>query len=157
MKARIKDKLKGDPTPVPATAVKQATVATAALALLLCVCGCQSLIPSARSNQASYDGMVKIGDNARIGTLSVTIGDGLIASADGGGDSQSNTPTQTISPQTQLSYGVGTGGGSTWGELFSGIASMFSAKTSTTASTDTAATAAKTATAECADGKCEEK
>ena len=75
--------------------------------------------------------------------------------------SESLAPQHTISPTTDLSYGVGTGGGSTWGELFSGMKSLFSGGTATGTTGGTSATATATPSAasasaagNCADGTC---
>jgi len=73
--------------------------------------GCQTTTPASRSNESAYKPEVKIetrGDNNR---YELVLGDGLYASADGGGDTQRITPTQTndIKPSTAMSYG-GAGG-----------------------------------------------
>lgn len=93
---------------------------------MLALCGCQQLTPAARSNSTKYGDIVRVDAGGYVGSITVTIGDGTLASADGGGDTQSNTPTQDIRPQTQLTYGIGTGGGSTWGDFFSALSKLFS-------------------------------
>lgn len=73
---------------------------------------------------------------------------------------ESLTPQQTVSTPTQLSYGVGTGGGSSWGDLFSGLASLFKSKEAAVgAGVDAAAggASASAAGASCGVGGCSDK
>lgn len=140
VKESLKKKLKG--------------VATAAgvVVLLASMCGCQQLIPATRSNSTRYQELVRIEAGGHVSAIHITIGDGTLASADGGGDTQANTPTQTISPTTTLSYGMG--GGESLKGLVSQLKSAIGigATTATTAA-ETSATAATT-NAACADGTC---
>lgn len=161
MKSAVKDKvcgkLKGEcKNAMAAKTCKKMAGMSASVAVILAICGCQQLIPATRSNHTSYDDLVRIEAGGHVDSISITIGDGTLASADGGGDSQSNTPTQTISPQTQLSYGIGTGGGSTWGDFFGSMATLFGYKGAAAASTATPAATATpaTATADCVGGNC---
>ena len=47
--------------------------------------------------------------------VTLTVGDGLIASADGGGDTQSNSPTQTTDTKPEVAVGLGGGSAGTGG------------------------------------------
>jgi len=97
MKAK-KAKLKG--------AAASACCVLAALALS----GCQSADPASRANRAEYGQIapgITITGASNTVSVSVTIGDGVYASADGGGDTQSNTPTQTTDTRPDIAVGVG--------------------------------------------------
>lgn len=81
---------------------------------LIATSGCQNADPASRSNSSAYDDLisnVRV-DNKSSLVINVRLGDGLIASADGGGDSQTNTPTRTtdVSPQTSLAWGGSSSG-----------------------------------------------
>jgi hypothetical protein len=67
--------------------------------------------------------------------------------------SEVNSPTSTPTTTTPIDVMRGTGGGSSWAELFSGIKSMFGSGTTDNTKTDAAAKA-ETATGDCADGSC---
>lgn len=108
-KAKLERKLKG--------AAKAVATATALLALAL-VTGCQDTVPSARSNQAGYgdfEPSVVINGSSNTVNLAVTVGDGIYATADGGGDSQATTPTQTTDVKPEVAVGVGGGSAGTGG------------------------------------------
>jgi hypothetical protein len=163
VKAKLVAKLKG------------AAKAGAACLLLAALCGCQST-PSRSQTQTIRDCtfyvMLPAGSVVPTNAASIaespeaqsagTIGD-LFCQAmmiENSG-SESLAPQHTISPTTDLSYGVGTGGGSTWGELFSGMKSLFSGGTATGTTGGTAASATATPSAasasaagNCADGSC---
>ena len=86
-------------------------VAIAALAFT----GCLGANPAARSNHAQYGDIGRVEINGSSNTVSITVGDGVIASADGGGDMMENTPTQTTEtkPEIAAAWGgasAGTGG-----------------------------------------------
>jgi len=73
--------------------------------------GCQSADPASRSNRTAYRD-IYVSDSSNV---TLKVGDGLYASADGGGDSQRNTPTQTtdVKPEVAAAWGgasAGTGG-----------------------------------------------
>lgn len=159
-KQKIKSKLAAKSAKLKSklgSAVKKAAPVVALLALVA-LCGCQStpsraqtqnfedcvflvqLAPAASSNAAdSASGpLPAVGDLFTQNQVVENSG------------SESLAPTHTISTPTQLSYGVGTGGGSTWTELFTGLKSLF---TASSAAASTAAPAAA-APAACADGSC---
>ena len=76
--------------------------------------GCQTADPASRSNRASYrDIVAEINGSSNV--ITVTVGDGLYASADGGGDAQHNTPTQTTDTKPEVAVGVGGGSAGTGG------------------------------------------
>lgn len=67
--------------------------------------------------------------------------------------SEVNSPTSTPTTTTPVDVMRGTGGGSSWAELFGGIKSMFGGGTATNTA-DAAKTSAAAATSDCADGSC---
>ena len=93
------------------------TVATAApLIAIMLFAGCQTADPASRSNTATYgdfEPRITINGSSNCVHVVVTIGDGVIASADGGGDTQSNTPTQTTDTKPEVAVGVGGGSAGT--------------------------------------------
>ena len=100
MKNEIKYKVKG-----------VAKIAIILLALGIALPGCQSADPASRSNRTSYGDISVVNSSG----VTLTVGDGLIASADGGGDTQSNSPVQTtdIKPEVAAAFqggSAGTGG-----------------------------------------------
>jgi len=68
------------------------------------------------------------------------------------GGNENNSQTSTPTTTTPIDVMRGTGGGSSWAELFSGIKSMFGGGTST--NTAAADKASATAASDCADGSC---
>lgn len=105
-KAKLEAKLKGAP-------VKAAKALAVALALGL-LAGCQTADPASRSNRTQYrDIVAKIEGSSN--TVTISVGDGLYASADGGGDAQHNTPTQTTDTKPEVAVGVGGGSAGTGG------------------------------------------
>jgi len=158
VKAKLLAKLKG------------AAKAGAACLLLAALCGCQST-PSRSQTQTIKDCtfyvFVPQGQNATnvtaesegaAGAIGDLFAQNMMIENSG---SESLAPQHTISPTTDLSYGVGTGGGSTWGELFSGMKSLFSGGTATgttggtsAAATATPSAASASAAGNCADGSC---
>ena len=111
-KARLAAKLKKGKT-----AMKNRTITTAgatALAALLMLSGCQTADPASRSNRASYrDIRAEIFGTSN--TIHITVGDGLYASADGGGDKQDSAATQTTDTRPEVAVGVGGGSAGTGG------------------------------------------
>lgn len=91
------------------------------LSASLCLCasalifsGCQTADPASRSNRASYRD-IRAEINGCSNTLNITVGDGLYASADGGGDKQDSTATQTTDTKPEVAVGVGGGSAGTGG------------------------------------------
>lgn len=76
--------------------------------------GCQTADPASRSNRTSYRD-IRAEINGTSNTLTITVGDGLYASADGGGDALENTPTQTTDTKPEVAVGVGGGSAGTGG------------------------------------------
>lgn len=138
-----------------------ATVAAAATALaMMAAAGCQTADPSSRSNRAEYgDVAPRVEINGCSNVVSVTniVGDGVYASADGGGDKQTNTPTQTTDTKPEVAVGVGggsagTGGASTQAGLTDKI--MAALKATGLISAGNVNAAAKAVEAACSDGSC---
>ena len=138
---------------------KLATLTMAALALGF-MSGCQNTDPASRSNRTQYrDIYAEV--NGDSNTLHFTVGDGLYASADGGGDTQSNTPTQTTDTKPEIAVGVGGGsagtgsakpGGNIVNDAFNKIAGLVNG-TNTVNLTAEEAQALK----DCVDENCEVK
>lgn len=108
-KEALKAKLKGVAAPV---------ATGAAIVMLMLLTACQTADPASRSNNAEYGDIaprVTINGSSNYVHMAVTIGDGVLASADGGGDTQSNTPTQTTDTKPEVAVGVGGGSAGTGG------------------------------------------
>ena len=114
-------------------------------------------MPASRSNDTRYGtiGPVVKGNN---NTVHVTVGDGTVSDASGGGDTQTSTPTQTndIKPEVAVAGpggSAGTGnakpGGNVLQDAFNKLAGIFSG-TSKTPLTKPEADALK----DCIDGNC---
>jgi len=82
-----------------------------ALAAALAAAGCQSADPASRSNRTRYGDISVVNSSG----VTLTVGDGLVASADGGGDAQHNTPTQTTDTRPEVAVGFGGGSAGTGG------------------------------------------
>jgi hypothetical protein len=96
---------------------KSTTAAAFILATL--AMGCQNTDPASRSNRAAYRDIARVDvrGNGHVVNLHTTVGDGLYASADGGGDAQDTRPTQTVDTRPEVAValpggGAGTGGAS---------------------------------------------
>ena len=76
--------------------------------------GCQTADPASRSNRTSYRD-IRAEINGCSNTLTITVGDGLYASADGGGDAMEATATQTTDTKPEVAVGVGGGSAGTGG------------------------------------------
>lgn len=136
------------------------------LSASLCLCvsaflftGCQTADPASRSNRTSYRD-IRAEINGCSNTLTITVGDGLYASADGGGDALENTPTQTTDTKPEVAVGVGGGSAGTGGAApQSGIVGAALDKLMSilggTAAPGTKLTADEAAAiSDCADGLC---
>ena len=73
--------------------------------------GCQSADPSSRSNRAAYRDIYAT-VNGSGNSVTVEVGDGLYASADGGGDKVKSSPVQTtdIKPEVAAAWAGGSAG-----------------------------------------------
>ncbi len=119
--AEVKAKVKGIKARVKGKFGKSCAV-VAALALAHIVCGCSTADPASRSNENSVGDIepsVKIAfENSTSNVVNVTIpiklSDGLMASADSKGSTETQTATATtdVKPQTDLRYNdaIGAGG-----------------------------------------------
>ena len=92
--------------------IARRSFASAVLALLLA--GCQSADPASRSNRTQYRDIVAHIQGST-NAINLTIGDGLYASADGGGDALDNTATQTTDTKPEVAVGLGGGSAGTGG------------------------------------------
>ena len=74
----------------------------AAVALFLClsclVSGCMETQPASRATTATYgDIVVKLGEKSHGNTVTITLGDGALASADSAGSTETQTATPSMS------------------------------------------------------------
>ena len=91
--------------------VKTAATATALVAVMM-LSGCQTTDPASRSNRAEYGDIcphIDINGSSNVVSVTNIVGDGVYASADGGGDSQATTPTQTTDVKPDIKAAVGAG------------------------------------------------
>lgn len=143
--------------------LKGIAVSTATAIALVFMAGCQTADPASRSNNATYgdqEPKVTINGSSNYVHLAITIGDGVYASADGGGDTQSNTPTQTTDTKPEVAVGVGggsagTGGGSPTSGLTDTILNSLKGLGLVTGSNEKEVKAAVDAA--CTDGNCAPK
>ena len=136
MKSKLKSKVKN--------------VATC-LALLLLVVGCSTSEPASRATTARYDfGSIHCDGSS---TVTITIGDGAIASADSTGSTETMTssPTNDVKPDIDVSVpvnkaGAGQSVGSVLGDAVEGRIKGTSARANNSTAT----------VAPCEDGSCNE-
>lgn len=113
-KARLAAKLKKGKTAMKNRAVTTTTATASVLFAVLALAGCQTADPASRSNRAAYrDIYAKVRGESN--TVCITVGDGLYASADGGGDKQDSAATQTTDTRPEVAVGVGGGSAGTGG------------------------------------------
>jgi hypothetical protein len=113
-----KDKMKTKKENLKAKLKGKVAVAGAVACLAVLLAGCQTADPASRSNEAAYGDLeprITINGSSNTVSFTMTIGDGVLASADGGGDTQSNTPTQTTDTKPEVAVGVGGGSAGTGG------------------------------------------
>jgi hypothetical protein len=90
---------------------KSAALGFAIVAFML-LTGCQNTDPASRSNKAEYGDVaprIVIEGSSNIVTVTNIVGDGVYASADGGGDSQATSPVQTTDVKPDIKAAVGAG------------------------------------------------
>ncbi len=113
-KARLAAKLKKGKTAMKNRAVTTTTATASVLFAVLALAGCQTADPASRSNRAAYrDIYAEVRGVSN--TVCITVGDGLYASADGGGDRQDSAATQTTDTRPEVAVGVGGGSAGTGG------------------------------------------
>lgn len=113
-KARLAAKLKKGKTAMKNRAVTTTTATASVLFAVLALAGCQTADPASRSNRAAYrDIYAEVRGESN--TVCITVGDGLYASADGGGDRQDSAATQTTDTRPEVAVGVGGGSAGTGG------------------------------------------
>jgi hypothetical protein len=156
-KQTMKDRLKG--------VTKTAATAATLIAVML-FAGCQTADPASRSNTATYGDLeprITINGSSNYVHVAMTIGDGVIASADGGGDTQSNTPTQTTDVRPDIKAAVGAGAtasgaaGNNPDFMSTAVQAVYGwlgANKGVTLTDSEKAAATAAATAACADGNC---
>ena len=120
IKDKIKAKAKATKKKVKGKLKAPAAIMAAMLVTILAG-GCSTATPASRSTTAQYRIEFSFDDSARNNTVTVTLGDGALASADSAGstETQTATPTVDVKPDVNLNYAQGggitnrgTGGGS---------------------------------------------
>ena len=132
---------------------KKAAKACALLALILAIGGCPTSEPASRATSASYgDIIVRVGEGARDNKVTLTIGDGALASADSAGSNETMTasPTNDVKPDVDVSVpvnkaGAGQSVGSVLGDAVAGLING-----------TTKGSAPATSGQDCTDGSCSE-
>ncbi len=151
---------------------KRNVAAAAALFLCAALCGCMDTNPASRANSNRFGDVepgvkVVIGENACSNTVSVTvpvtIGDGVLASADSAGSTETQTATPTLDIRTKIDAryndaisGATAASKGVLGSIGDGITAvldmMQSKKSGTVQVTKTDGTCA---TVKCENGQCE--
>jgi len=137
----------------------QTMLTLACMVIMALIVGCQTAPGRTQTQtfkECTFNVLLPIGANpsnvcatAAGGTMGDLFTQNMLVDTSG---SEVNSPTSTPTTTTPIDVMRGTGGGSSWAELFSGIKSMFGGGTSTnTAAADKASAAA---TGDCADGSC---
>jgi len=158
----IKMKAKKNKLTARLKGVAKTTAAASALIAVMMLSACQTTDPASRSNRAEYgDICPRIDINGSSNVVSVTniVGDGVYASADGGGDSQATTPTQTtdVKPDIKAAVGAGATASGAAGnnpEMITSFISMVSGWLSTNKGVNLSDTEKASLSAACADGSC---
>ena len=135
---------------------KAAKCAAFALLLSACCLGCATSDPSSRSTAATYGDITVKFDRACSNVVTITIGDGAIASADSAGSTETTTATPTNTTDVRPKTDVNTTGGRSAGVLES-IVGAFGTWLATPSGKEAAANAAKCqggACGTCPDGAC---
>ena len=144
-KDKIKEKAKSMKRKLKSKVKKVATC----LAMLLLVAGCATSEPASRATIARYDfGSIHCEGNS---TVTITLGDGAIASADSTGSTETMTssPTNDVKPQTSIPVnkaGAGQSVGSVLGDAVAGLINGASDRANNSTAT----------VAPCEDGSCNE-
>lgn len=135
----------------------------------LALAGCSTAQPASRATSASYDIRFSFDESARHNTVTVTLGDGALASADstGSNETQTATPTLDVKPDINVNYAQGGGITNRGTGGASGAAGILESLTAEGLAALKAAIANKTTgkitlqkkdgttvTADCADGSC---
>lgn len=157
-KAKVAEKVAKGKAKVKAKLGKKSAIVALCIALAA-ICGCATSEPASRATTARYgDIVVKIDDGAYGNTITLTIGDGALASADSSGSTETMTanPTNEVKPDIDVSVPVNKAGaaqsvGSVIGDAVASLITGAKSKTTETTSADTSASSA------CADGACSEK
>ena len=160
-KTKVADKVAKGKSKIKAKAKKVGAVVLAGLWLGLVVCGCATSEPASRATTARYEfGNIHLDNKS---TLTITLGDGAIASADSTGSTETMTanPTNDVKPQTEVSVpvnkaGAGQSVGSVLGDAVAGLVkgAVSGGKSSGGASAD--CPDGNCSEGACADGSCNE-
>ena len=149
-KEKVADKVAKGKSKIKAKAKKVCAAVMAGLWLGLAVCGCATSEPASRATTARYEfGNIHLDNGSK---LTITLGDGAIASADSTGSTETMTanPTNDVKPDIDVSVpvnkaGAGQSVGSVLGDAVAGLIKGASARDNSTATV-----------APCEDGSCNE-
>lgn len=154
----VKEKVKGKIK----SSTKASTIVAAAILGFVVFGGCSTATPASRATTAQYRIELSFDDSARHNTVTLTLGDGALASADSAGSTETQTATPTIDVRTRIdaryndALAAASGASrSTLGLIGDGLTGvldlMASKKSGTVKVTKRDGTAA---TVECKDGQC---
>lgn len=155
LKAKIDAKVKAAKKSAPMAVL----VASAAI-----MSGCLDTAPASRATSASYgDIVVKIGDKAKDNKVTITLGDGALASADSSGstETQTATPTMDIRPNLIIKYNDAIAGAtaasrSVLGTIGTGLDAVLELMQSKkSGKVEVTKTDGTSATVQCDNGQCE--
>jgi hypothetical protein len=158
--AKMKDKANKLSTQLKGVSKAVAT-ATTLLAMAI-LAGCQNTDPASRSNKAEYGDIaprIVIEGCSNVVSVTNIVGDGVYASADGGGDSQATSPTQTtdVKPDIKVAVGAGSTASGAAGnnpDMISNFVNMFSGWLGTNKGVTLTEPEKASLSAACADGSC---
>ena len=158
-KEKVADKVAKGKSKIKAKAKKVCAAVLAGLWLGLSVCGCATSEPASRATTAQYEfGNIHLENNSK---LTITLGDGAIASADSTGSTETMTanPTNDVKPDIDVSVpvnkaGAGQSVGSVLGDAVASLVKGSGGKSSGGASAD--CPDGNCSEGACADGSCKE-
>lgn len=162
-KRNIKESVKAKAKSTKAKVKSKLKKVSACVAILLVVCGCATSEPASRATTARYgDIVVRIGEGAKGNKVTLTIGDGALASADSSGSTETMTssPTNEVKPDIDVSVPVNKAGaaqsvGSVLGDAVASLVSgIVSKKTDSSNGSSADCTDGSCSYGACTDGSC---
>ena len=101
VKEKVKAKAKATKEKVKGKLKASAAIVAAILGMAV-LSGCMDTAPASRATTATYTGKFEFGENAKGTTITNTLGDGALASADSEGSTETQTATPTLDIRTKI-------------------------------------------------------